>query len=195
MKIDNITKEKDFYYEDKESFEKDLKSVQMTDEDKITLLKDLSARYPYTPYIQLTRFLVDSKENKYWRNETIRQLSGFNNSFNKDDILFSHIYTSSSMKDDWAPGELGRVKPYLRPITSLTDKEKEELKRITCPKGTGSFDFDGLIIPMTHYGDNIHYTFMWEILSWLFEHHFDIYHLIDKGLALKAEEWMYKPIN
>jgi len=84
------------------------------------------------------------------------------------------------------------VKPYLRPMSSMTEEEKKELKADTCPEGTGYFDEKYLICPMSHYGEQISYDFMSVILEWLNSHHFDYRGLIGKGLALEAPEGMYK---
>lgn len=81
--------------------------------------------------------------------------------------------------------------PYLRPLSSMTETEKAELKKMTCPDGTGTFDEKGLIVPATHIGDNIGYSFMSDIIIWLLRHHFDIHGLIEKGLAVEAKEWVY----
>ena len=83
-------------------------------------------------------------------------------------------------------------KPYLRPMSSMTEEEKKELKSATCPEGTGYFDEQYLICPMSHFGEQISYDFMSDILNWLLSHHFDFRGLIEKGLALEAPEDMYK---
>lgn len=84
------------------------------------------------------------------------------------------------------------IKPYLRPMSSMTEEEKKELKSATCPKGTGYFDEQYLICPMSHFGEQISYDFMSDILNWFNAHHFDYRGLIEKGLALEAPEGMYK---
>ena len=67
---------------------------------------------------------------------------------------------------------IGRMfKPYLRPMSSMTEKECEERIEIFgkyCP-----FDSSPMYI------------------DWLLEHHFDFRGLIKKGLALEAPEGMY----
>ena len=76
-------------------------------------------------------------------------------------------------------------------MSSMTEEEKKELKAATCPEGTGYFDDQYLICPMSHFGEYIGYDFMSDILDWLNEHHFDFRGLIEKGLALEALEGMY----
>ena len=84
------------------------------------------------------------------------------------------------------------IKPYLRPMFSMTEEEKKELKSATCPEGTGYFDEQYLICPMSHFGEHISYSFMSDILNWLNAHHFDYRGLIERSLALEAPEGMYK---
>ena len=60
------------------------------------------------------------------------------------------------------------IKPYLRPMSSMTEDEGVEL--------------DNTVI-MGNYGDDA---------DWLNAHHFDYRGLIKKGLALEAPEGMYK---
>ena len=64
--------------------------------------------------------------------------------------------------------KLDAVKPYLRPMSSMTEEEKEEFGRLV-----SLFAFT-------------------EVNDWLNAHHFDYRGLIDKGLALEAPEGMYK---
>lgn len=65
------------------------------------------------------------------------------------------------------------VKPYLRPMSSMTEEEKKDYNS----------KFEGR-------------DFSWEIYygstDWLNEHHFDYRGLIPMGLALPAPEGMYK---
>ena len=80
-------------------------------------------------------------------------------------------------------------KPYLRPMSSMTEEEFLEYHNIKYNKVTyrnkwkridvGKFHDVG-IIPIEDY------------LDWLNKHHFDYRGLIEKGLALEALEGMYK---
>ena len=71
------------------------------------------------------------------------------------------------------------IKPYLRPISSMTEEENEEWIKVSDMK----FDMeDGFV-----YVYDAHLSF-----DWLNEHHFDYRGLIEKGLALEAKEGMYK---
>ena len=66
---------------------------------------------------------------------------------------------------------------YLRPMSSMTDEEKEEWNSYVS-------------VP---YGKSLRRTpYCIKYMDWLLEHHFDFRHLIEKGLALEAPEEMYK---
>ena len=139
----------------------------MTQEEKDLLLKDLCARLPYNVQGVTSEGVVSPlivKREADW------------------DIITSLNYRI--VKYGW--------KPYLRPMSSMTEEEKKKLKADTCPEETGYFDEKYLICPMNHFGEFISYEFMSAILEWLNAHHFDYRGLIEKGLAIEAPEGMYK---
>lgn len=63
---------------------------------------------------------------------------------------------------------LDEIKPYLRPMSSMTEEEKDEYDRLVMCNAS------------------------WVVDDWLLVHHFDYRGLIEKGLALEAPEGMYK---
>lgn len=70
------------------------------------------------------------------------------------------------------------VKPYLRPMSSMTEEEEFSYNKTQWEyqaEYCAPEYFDGL-----------------ESYDWLNEHHFDFRNLIEKGLALEAPEGMYK---
>ena len=67
-------------------------------------------------------------------------------------------------------------KPYLRPMSSMTDEEYEEGNSLN----EWTHLDDGTEVPCMNYVD------------WLNSHHFDYRGLIEKGLALEAPKDMYK---
>lgn len=83
-------------------------------------------------------------------------------------------------------------KPYIRPLSSMTEEEKEELKtlfdaeEVTCDSicylegGT-----------LEEYLSRISYSFCSKVIDWLNAHHFDYRGLIERGLAIEAPEGMY----
>lgn len=76
------------------------------------------------------------------------------------------------------------IKPYLRPLSSVTEEEWAELKEKTCPYGTGTFHEDGLHAPMNHFGHVIGYDLMSDIVEWFFEKRIDFMGMIDNGCAV-----------
>lgn len=114
----------------------------MTQEEKELLLKDLCARLPYN---------VKAYESPDYPSITIT-------SFDGDRFLDG---------DGWEH-EVGTFKPYLRPMSSLTEKEKKELGTISCEY------------------DTIHkWAVFYKSQDWLNKNHFDYRGLIEKGLALE----------
>lgn len=77
------------------------------------------------------------------------------------------------------------VKPYLRPMSSMTEEEKKE------------FD-DFCVIDVFVWEGNVEIGYknqasiMSDGIDWLLEHHFDYRGLIEKGLALEAPKGVYK---
>ena len=76
------------------------------------------------------------------------------------------------MNVDSDPFRVDPIKPYLRPMSSMTAEEKEEYINL----------FEG----MPFCPDPI------SLLDWLNAHYFDYRDLIEQGLALEAPEGMYK---
>ena len=76
--------------------------------------------------------------------------------------------------EDFGEG-VWELKPYLRPMLSMTEEEKEEYNKT---ENLSLFDLH-------------HYPTI-KSFDWLNAHHFDYRGLIEKGLALEAPEGMYK---
>lgn len=85
------------------------------------------------------------------------------------------------------------VKPYLRPISSMTEEEKEELKTLFDAEEITS---DSICYieggTLEEYLSRISFSFCSKIIDWLNAHHFDYRVLIPMGLALEAPSGMYK---
>ena len=102
----------------------------------------------------------------------------------EDDVL------TYSLLEDFEIVGLEYIKPYLRPMSSMTEEEKEEWHN--------TFDSVYDLVPggdpdnEDDYDDNWHEQPGIESYDWLNEHHFDYRGLIEKGLALKATENMYQ---
>lgn len=78
---------------------------------------------------------------------------------------------------------LHHFKPFLRPLSSMTDEEREEYRKFSYYGAAG-------VRPYPHYDFVAVPSF--EKMDWLHAHHFDYRGLIPKGLALEAPEGMYK---
>ena len=73
------------------------------------------------------------------------------------------------------------VKPYLRPMSSMTEEERNEATQFEI-NNLGPIGFNwGLLVSNSS-----------KLVNWLNAHHFDYHGLIEKGLALEAPEDMYK---
>lgn len=143
----------------------------MTQEEKELLFKDICARLPYVLYFKME---VDGKStNKILTTEWI------------SDIKYHPQY----------------YKAYLRPLSSMTTEEKEELLNLLFDKESKNFyiDEEGFIDGKTSdlMKDGLNYPSFCPInivlyTDWLDAHHFDYRGLIEKGLALAAPEGMYE---
>ncbi len=114
----------------------------MTQEDKELLLKDLCSRLPYEVCVH-----IRYKEGEpCYGKLTPRDIQWF---------IDSNIEV---------------IKPYLRPMSSMTEEEKIQYQ-VICESWMNG---------LRHYD-----------VDWLNAHHFDYRGLIEKGLALEAPEGMY----
>ena len=84
-------------------------------------------------------------------------------------------------------------KPYLRPMSSMTEEEAVEVDSMGFAYWTTMINNDlrsrG---PMSLLDAIITHHKMVKLIDWLNAHHFDYRGLIDKGLAIEAPEGMYK---
>ena len=84
-----------------------------------------------------------------------------------------------------------QIKPYLRLLSSITKKEKDELIDL----GLGYIDSgryedeNGVKI---YIGESFQFIPCFELYDWFNSHFFDYRGLIEKGLALEAPKGMYK---
>ena len=117
----------------------------MTQEDKQLLLKDLCARLPYGVKVESVFINTDTKKRKSCGIEV----------FDATCILM--------IRDGF-----GEFKPYLFPLSSMTEKQKKEYQYIT---ERWMYDSSYSISDST---------------DWLNKNHFDYRNLIDKNLAIDA---------
>ena len=134
----------------------------MTKEEKDLLLKDLCARLPYG-----VKCLVNFDDGT---KDIMTLKTGLPNSFGKWDFYNENCSGCSNI-----------FKPYLRPISSMTEEEREEFRK------TG-----GVMSYSPQHDTWAISAFAPEAYDWLNKNKFDYRGLIEKGLALEATEGMYK---
>jgi len=143
----------------------------MTQAEKELLLRELCARLPYD-----VKVWVKTHHGQIIKSDflTLCNGGGYYSTLSYEGILDDSI-----------------VMPYLRPMSSMTEEEKEEYD---------SFLFDNLeredVIGYEDkaFGIDVIMRYRsWDVVQWLLEHHFDFNGLIDvHNLALEAPEGMYK---
>lgn len=158
----------------------------MKEKQKKILIQDLCARLPYGVKVQidvnycsihgvftLNRIDLSRKRDPFWVIDA-KAFRGY--SFKEFGFYYSEI------------------KPYLRPLSSMTEEEKNDLKE------------DGIKLDVCSDSKYIAYQWhgsMWEqdplenedtnfLYHWFYKHFFDINGLIPKGLAIEAPKDMYK---
>ena len=117
----------------------------MTQEDKELLLKDLCTRLPYHPRV------------KVWLKDGTTEEGPLDLEHNYGDVLRDAFYYN----------EIVKIKPYLFPMSSMTEEQKKEYNLLR------------------NIVDNELYD-IWESIDYLNAHHFDYRGLIEKGLAIDA---------
>ena len=130
----------------------------MTKEDRQLLLKDLAARFPYGVVLD-----VDTTDWKAPQGHIQVKIEGYGVIFKDLSLIVNGSYYGDNYK------------PYLRPMSSMTEEEVVEFESITeelLEHGTSEEIWD-------------------TVIDWLNAHHFDHRHLIEKGLAIEAPEGMY----
>lgn len=116
----------------------------MKEEEKQLLLKDLCGRLPYGVIVRGVFINYNKDKGKILYEECDKQLN----------------YQDLSRYES--------LKPYLRPLSSMTEEEK--------------LMYEGLMIGT----DNVSY--MLDVIDWLNAHHFDYRNLIERGMAIKVTE-------
>ena len=123
----------------------------MTQEEKQLLFKDLCARLPY--HVRVKVWLEDGDTEK----------GPLDLQHNYGDVLLDAFHYN----------KITKIKPYLRPMSNMTEEEKKQYQVFT-PIVEVVFEDDAS-----------------RLIDWLNAHHFDYRGLIEKGLALEAPEGMY----
>ncbi len=114
----------------------------MTKEDKELLFKDLCARLPY--HVRVKVWLKDGTTEE-----------GF--------LDLEHNY-ADVFRDAFYYNDIKDIKPYLRPMSSMTEEEEYEYRNV-------------VVCPINR---------QWDVVDWLNAHHYDFRGLIEKGLAIEV---------
>ena len=165
--------EEEWFILEKLVIQKDLKHRKkhkvMTQEEKQLLIQDLSARLPYKTYVKTTKGI------------------GYIYAINTSQLIELSVANDSEY---WSEVfNIDEIKPYLRPMSSMTEEEKKELLQIS----NFNPDVDGICydciccIERT----SIDIVDIANFISWLNKNMFDYRWLIEKGLALEAHDGMY----
>lgn len=161
----------------------------MKQEDKKLLLKDICARLPYGVICSI--FRVDDY-GVGWRDEKLTGYLCYETAY---EFYFGEITIDN---------DISKIKPYLRPMSSMTKEEKKKLLcTIVGKKDVKYFQVlsDGSIDNTDAEEQDLqNFSMHWlnfdifnttSYIDWLNAHHFDYRNLIELGLALPAPEGMY----
>ncbi len=136
--------------------------MNMTQEEKQLLLKDLCAGLPYG-------VICHTEKGDGYLCSINQTIFGTEYGININPLKRDYFNDSET--------EEQVIKPYLHPMSSMIEEEKELMK--------------GSVICFNELEGNS--TLFDEVgLDWLNAHHFDYRGLIEKGLAIEAPEGMYK---
>jgi len=128
----------------------------MTTKDKDILTKDLCCRLPYGIKVEVC---IKDKDIK-----------------SVDNVKYDTVSTYIRLIDD----EKFSVKPYIRPMSSMTDDERDDMREeLEWVESFGERFYDKTT----------------EFYDWMNAHHFDYRGLLEKGLAIEAPEGMYDIIR
>lgn len=140
----------------------------MTKEEKDLLFKELCARVPYRVRCQAENGLGGGKTDRgvlKWIGNCNGVISNYYEDVPIDSGFINNVFYP-----------IENIKPYLRPMSSMTEEESKDFALLQT-----DFYVDGFLYP----------TPAINMVNWLNAHHFDYMGLIEKGLALEAPEGMY----
>lgn len=134
--------------------------IDMTQEDKELLLKDLCARLPYGVKVQ-------------YNGSSIRLIQAIG-------IEGNEPYFKSKEVAGWL--DVGSCKPYLRPMSSMTEEELEAFYNLCFEEEREALKC-GEWVTKIYYHDTIY------SIDWLNKNMFDYRGLIPKDLALSTDDF------
>lgn len=132
----------------------------MTQEEKELLLKDLCSRLPYGVIVETSK----GKGHVCDINLTI---------FGAE----IGVNINPTVRDTFS---INDVKPYLLPLSSMTEEQKETLK-VMCDWNDEEADAQSILVLYQK-----HFVMKSDVIDWLHKNHFDYRGFIEKGLALDA---------
>ena len=150
----------------------------MKKEEEKLLFADICARTPYNVLVRNIKLNFDGYVMSPSRYQPLSVLT----------------YDLSGGEDQgFSPIE--DIRPYLRPMSNMTEEEKKEL----CDKYNVCSDKILNTLTLREHSKGCwdedtecsFVDYLW-FIDWLNAHHFDYRGLIEKGLALEAQEGMYK---
>ena len=169
----------------------------MIREEKILVIKDLCGRLPFHVKVAIDfkgylEMLPDDENLQYPYRKNLKFILDRDNKTIEDiskepNILYAYpcaerfqILRGYTYELDYGiPIEF--IKPYLRPLSSMTNEEQKEFVQFHC------VTLCPVVIDEMLTLDNESNMF-----DWLNSHHFDYRGLIEKGLALEVPEGMYE---
>lgn len=141
----------------------------MTQEERNLLVKDLCARSPYG-----VKFRYKYIDNFFHESYSTSKLEGV--------LPPYHIVHSTLTGDEHLKIEEDEIKPYLFPLSSMTEEQKKEINKITNGSVAISKDF---FYDLCNCSKIYHFDVI-AVIDWLNKSHFDYRNLIEKGLAINA---------
>ena len=140
----------------------------MTQEEKMLLIKDLSARLPYAVTVEHTSgfrgTLHDiTVHHMYDDNDNVYDAICYTDFFGDEDSIYIEYF-----------------KPYLFPLSSMNEEQKKTLK-VMCDWNDEEVDAQSILVLYQK-----HFVMKTDVIDWLNENHFDYRGLIEKGLAIDA---------
>ena len=154
--------------------------LRWTQEEKELLLKDICARLPYGIILD-----VDTTDWRAPQGHIKVKIEGLGILFKDMSLIINGSYYGD------------KYKPYLRPLSSMTEEEKIELYQIAgfyylsnnellkdeWRQFSGALSENKLFLPYPIWEDNLN-----KVYNWLNAHHFDYRGLIERDLAITVTE-------
>lgn len=175
----------------------------MTEQDKQLLLKDLCGRLPYGVIVQSRIVDFNTEESahdsfpnhvkhpSYVGDGRLFLVDNLSKSVRVRPILKGLTYREKVFFEEICNNgyiSIDECKPYLFPLSSMTIEQRNEFYEMTQPYILASFDEGKLIAEENEYRPItpiMMYPNMVEI-DWMYKRHFDVFGLIEKGLAIDA---------